>query len=115
MKSREFHTEGTAAEKPRGRKAIDGFRELKEAWTIASKGEKLKMKGSKNLGAHFKKFGFYFKCDKSHWRIHSYIYSVSQSTSTRFTEYLPCIGHHSGHQEYTNTKNKIPVFLELTF
>lgn len=64
MKSREFHTEGTAAEKPRGRKAIDGFRELKEAWTIASKGEKLKMKGSKNLGAHFKKFGFYFKCDK---------------------------------------------------
>lgn len=39
MKSREFHTEGTAAEKPRGRKVTDGFRGLKEGWTVVRKEE----------------------------------------------------------------------------
>lgn len=80
VKSREFQTEGTAAEKPRGRKAVDGLKGMREVWTMARKGEsKFKMKGRTGLRSHLKEGGFYSTCDRSHRRVYSYVYSVSQS------------------------------------
>lgn len=65
---------GAAAEKPKGREAIDRLREMREAEPKTDRESKVKTKGRKGFEGHFKKSGFYSTSDRSHWRIHSYMY-----------------------------------------